>query len=59
MEYSEKVINSEEDLVNIIKGTDLNKLKEIFKYINVSQLPFFKIFYYIFSYDIIKFFIEP
>jgi len=41
MEYSEKVINSEEDLVNIIKGTDLNKLKEIFKYINVSQLPFF------------------
>jgi len=63
MVYSEENINSEEDIIAIIKFNDLNKTKQIFKYMNINHLSCFKkaLFYLIrenYSYDIIKFFIE-
>jgi len=63
VEYSEEDINSEEDIIDIIKNNDLNIIKEIFKYINENQLNGFKkaLFYLIkehFSINVIDFFIE-
>jgi len=63
MVYSEKDIYSEEDFINIIKLSDLNKIKEILKFINVNQLSFFnKVLFNLieehFSFNIIKFFID-
>jgi len=64
MVYSEVDINNEEDIINIIKNNDLNRIKEIFSNINVIKLNLYfkKVLFYLieenYSFDIIKFLIE-